>query len=247
VQRQATATDARRALLERLIDHAALFPPASLPTAAALAEDRRARASDASFLLRRFVCPASRLGELGAESLALTVVLDAALPEDGRIESVELVHPGALTGLSGLAQEVYVELLPDQLDELPRLAEAGLHAKVRCAGAQVPSRTELAGFVRACRAHDVAFKATAGLHHALPTSGEHGFLNLLAAVVFGEEEEALAEDDRGAFALDATAFRWREREARASELARARERFHAIGSCSFFEPAEELQALGLLA
>jgi hypothetical protein len=246
VQRHATATDARRALLEGLIDHAALFPPASLSMEAALAEDRRARASDAAFLLRRFVCPASRLDELGEESRALTVVLDAALPEDERIQSVELLHPGALAGLTGLAQAVYVELPPDRLEELPRLAEAGLHAKVRCGGAHVPSQAELAGFVRACRAHDVAFKATAGLHHALTTGVEHGFLNLLAAVVFGDEEEALAEDDRDAFALDAAAFRWRGREAGPSELARARERFHAIGSCSFFEPVEELEALGLL-
>jgi hypothetical protein len=246
VQRQATATDARRALLQELIDHAALFPPASLSMAAALAEDRRARASDASFVLRRFVCPASRLEELGEEARALTVVLDAALPEDERIQSVELVHQGSLAGLSGLAQEVYVELPPDRLQELRRLAEAGLHAKVRCGGAHVLSRAELAGFVRACRTHDVAFKATAGLHHALPTGGDHGFLNLLAAVVFGDEEEALAEADRDAFTLDATAFRWHEREAAPTELARARECLHAIGSCSFFEPVEELQALGLL-
>jgi hypothetical protein len=246
VQRQATATDARRALLEGLIDHAALFPPASLSMEAALVEDSRARASEASFVLRRFVCPASRLDELGEESRALTVVLDAWLPEDERIQSVELAHPGDLAGLRGLAQEVYVELPPDRLEQLPRLAAAGLHAKVRCGGAYVPSRVELAAFVRTCRAHDVAFKATAGLHHALPTSGDHGFLNLLAAVVFGDEEAALAEDDRDAFTLDATAFRWREREAEPGELARARERFHAIGSCSFFEPVEELEALGLL-
>src|ERR1019366_6431423 len=35
--------DARRALLQRLIDHAALFPPASMTMPEALAEDRRAR------------------------------------------------------------------------------------------------------------------------------------------------------------------------------------------------------------
>jgi hypothetical protein len=41
----AGVSDARRALLGRLIDHAALFPPASLDMPAALEEDRRARAS----------------------------------------------------------------------------------------------------------------------------------------------------------------------------------------------------------
>ena len=74
----------------------------------------------------------------------------------------------------------------------------------------------------------------------------HGLLNLLAAVVFGDEEAALAETDAEAFALDAGSFRWRGRTAGAAELAAARGRFHAIGSCSFFEPVEELEALGVL-
>jgi hypothetical protein len=64
--------------------------------------------------------------------------------------------------------------------------------------------------------------------------------------VFGDEEAALAESDRAAFALDATSFRWGGREAGAEELATARERFHSIGSCSFFEPVAELRALAML-
>src|SRR5438309_1470818 len=117
--------DARRALLERLFDHAALFPPASLAVPEALAEDRRARESD------------------------------------------------------------------------------------------------------------VVFKATAGLHHAYPTeAGEHGFLNLLAAAVFGDEEEALAAGE-GSFELDASSFRWDAREADAMRLRYVRGTlFHSIGSCS---------------
>ena len=92
------------------------------------------------------------------------------------------------------------------------------------------------------------FKATAGLHHAVRANGEHGFLNLLAAVVFdGEEEAALADADPTAFALDAGSFTWRDRSASAGELARVRrELFHSIGSCSFFEPVDELEALGML-
>ena len=48
-------TDGRVALLERLIDHAPTFPPASLSPAEALAEDRRARASEHAFVLSRLV------------------------------------------------------------------------------------------------------------------------------------------------------------------------------------------------
>lgn len=120
-------------------------------------------------------------------------------------------------------------------------------SKIRCGGAAIPSVEEVAAFVRRCRAEGVVFKATAGLHHAYPTdAGEHGFLNLLAAVVFGDEEEALREGP-GAFALDAGAFRWGDREAGAEELADVRTRFfHSIGSCSFAEPVQELEGLGIL-
>ena len=111
----------------------------------------------------------------------------------------------------------------------------------------MPSAAELARFVRACRERGVVFKATAGLHHALARDGEHGFLNLLAAAVFGDEERALSEQDASAFGLDEAAFRWRDREAAPAEAARARrEVLHSIGSCSFFEPVEELEALGVL-
>jgi hypothetical protein len=235
--------DARRALLERLIDHAALFPPASLSVPAALAEDRRARASDDAWLLARFVCPVSKLPELAGEALSLSVVADAELPYDPRIESIEVREPMEFEG------EVYVELpLDDTLDaRLDDVARLGLRAKVRCGGAAVPEAADLARFIRGCRSRDVVFKATAGLHHAYPTeAGEHGFLNVLAAAVFGEEEAALAAGE-GAFELDARSFRWEAREADALRLRFVRGTlFHSIGSCSFFEPVEELRARGML-
>ncbi len=91
------------------------------------------------------------------------------------------------------------------------------------------------------------FKATAGLHRAVRMNGEHGFLNLLAAVVFGDEERALQEAARDAFRLGPDAFSWRNRSVDSDELARVRrERLHSIGSCSFFEPVAELEALGVL-
>jgi len=116
--------------------------------------------------------------------------------------------------------------------------------KLRCGGARVPSVDEVAQFVRRCRDDGLRFKATAGLHHALPTDGEHGFLNLLAASVFGEEEEMLTTRD---LELDAESFRARGRIADAQECARVRrELFASIGSCSFAEPVGELKALRIL-
>jgi hypothetical protein len=242
--------DARHALLDRLIDHAPTFPPASLAAQEALDEDVRAVTSPHSFALARLVWPASRLGEIAGTERGVSAVLDASLPENAAVEAVEARYRDDLAELLGLAGEIYVEVPVDEALE-PRLdavAELGLRAKVRCGGAVVPSDAELAGFVRGCRERGLVFKATAGLHHAVRSNGEHGFLNLLAAVSFeGREEAALGETDSNAFALDANGFSWHGQSVGASELVRVRhELFHSIGSCSFFEPVEELHAFGML-
>ncbi len=243
--------DARRALLARLIDHAPMFPPASLPADDALAEDARAVASPHAFALARLVWPASALGEVASIERALSAVLDVPLPEGTQVEAVEARYPDELGSLVGLADETYVEVPLDGAldDRLDALGDHGFRAKVRCGGAEVPSTSELARFVRACRERQLVFKATAGLHHAVRTNGEHGFLNLLAASAFaGDEEAALAEADASAFALGTTSFAWRDRSATVDELERIRnELVHSIGSCSFFEPIEELEELGVLA
>jgi hypothetical protein len=214
--------DARRALLTRFFDHAPMFPPASLPPAEALEEDRRARQSEHAWLLGRLVWPAAQLAELPQdEARALAAV-------EGNTERQD--------------EAVYLEGVP--LDEV---ATRGLRAKIRCGGERVPSVEELADFIRGCRSRGLVFKATAGLHHAYATeSGEHGFLNVLAAAVFGNEEEALRERPR-AFALDEASFRWRDQEALPTQLADVRASlFHSVGTCSFFEPVEELEGLGIL-
>jgi len=233
--------DARRAALSALIDHAPLFPPASLPAPEALEEDRRARADEHAWLLNRLVWPSSRLAELGDEDRSLSVLLDGAYAGDPRAAAIETRWEA---GLEGLAGDAYVELpLGDGLAErIGALADRGLRAKVRCGGAEVPSAESLGMFLRACREAGVPFKATAGLHHPLASEGRHGFLNVLAACVF-EDPAALTEP----VALTSDALRWRGREAGADDLARTRrEQLVAVGSCSFFEPVDELKELGVL-
>lgn len=241
--------DARTALLEGLIDHAPQFPPALLDLPEAVEEDARARASRHAFVLGRYVCPASRLAELPDVGRGVSVVLDAQFSSEPRVEAVEATYREPLEELRGLAPETYVEVpLDDALSErLDELVSHGFRAKVRCGGAAAPGVEELAGFVRACRDRGLPFKATAGLHHALPSGGEHGLVNLLAAVAFGDEERALQETDAAAFSLDAESFRWRDRWLGPGALSQARtERLRAVGSCSFFEPVEELESLGML-
>lgn len=54
------------ALLGELIDYAGLFPPAKLPLDESIRNYARYRTSPEAWMLGRFICPASRLGELDA-------------------------------------------------------------------------------------------------------------------------------------------------------------------------------------
>jgi hypothetical protein len=232
------------ALFARLIDHAPLFPPAQLPLPEALEEHRLAREGPHGWIVRRFVAPASVLAALDGEPLALSVVMDddEADVDDPRVESVEIPPK---TGGSGVLRIYPVESYAEvDVRMIPGL-EAG-PLKIRC-GPTPPPMDELAAAIRACRERSIVFKATAGLHHAIRRDGEHGFLNLLAAAVFGDEAEALAEDDPTAFGLDAGRFVWRDRAAYADETARVRRNlFAGFGSCSVAEPVAELRALAIL-
>jgi len=267
--------DARRVLLGGLIDHAALFPPASMPMPEAIEADRAARATQHAWILDRFICPASKLDDLPREAPRLSVVLD------GGEGDLERVHEARVTGrvvelvearvdpewipdtqrlveaTLGAGVRSFWELAPSRAlaGEVAAVREARAGAKIRCGGASVPSVAEVAAFVAACRDAGVPFKATAGLHHAVRAGEAHGFLNLLAAAVFAytdgltaaELVPLLAEEDPSAFAVDARGFRVHDRSAGPEAIAEARrDLFVAYGSCSFSEPVDDLTALGLL-
>jgi hypothetical protein len=276
-QRDSTGVtrDARRELLGALIDHAALFPPASMDMREALEADRAARASEHAWILDRFIVPASKLGELPHDAPRLSVVLDGgegdleAVHEaraDGRaVELVEArIDPAWIPDTQQLVEaklgegvRAFWELAPGRglSGAVAAVREARAGAKIRCGGATVPPVERVAAFVAACRDAGVPFKATAGLHHAIRHGEAHGFLNLLAAAVFahadglGEDElvPLLAEEDPAAFALDADGLAVHGHHADAAAIAEARaELFVAYGSCSFDEPVEDLTSLGAL-
>jgi len=253
--------DARRALLSRLIDHAALFPPASLPMDAALAVDAAARATPEAWMLNRFLVPASQLGAVPEDfEPPLGVIVDTdELPElaGRRVEVVEVRLERAAVA-DGAPARVFLEVRPGDAETLREVARAGAGAKVRCGGATpdlFPSPAELAAFVVGCRDLGLPFKATAGLHHPIRDGIVHGFLNLLAAAVLahaagaGERELAavLLEQDASAFGVTEAAFTAGGRRFDAEQVAAARaELFVGYGSCSFSEPVEDLRALGVL-
>jgi hypothetical protein len=260
-QRDPARLSARRALFERLIDHAALFPPASLEMDAALEVDRLARATPEAWILNRFLVPASRIGAVPPDfEPALGVIVDVDEPPDlgGRnVEVVEarLEHAELTAGAPG---RLFLEVWPGDGSKLNAVADRGAGAKVRCGGPtpdMFPSPAQLAAFIIGCRDRGLAFKATAGLHHPIRDGVVHGFLNLLAAAVLahcegaGEQElvAVLLEDDYNAFSLDDEAFTVRGRPFGAEPIAAARERlFVGYGSCSFSEPVDDLRALGML-
>jgi hypothetical protein len=240
-------------VLERLIDHAALFPPASMSLPDALDEDRQARESQYGWIVDRFVVPAAKLAELPAERPALSVVLssldDVALLDGAAdVEAVELVLSSArplsadlvaaYSALRPLDVETYFELVFDDgwRDDVPAaigaVAAIGGRVKLRCGGAFVPSIEQIGLVVACCRDAGVPFKATAGLHHPMRRGEEHGFLNLLAAATAPLDRigEALAEEDGSALELEEA----------------SREVFVSFGSCSWREPVEGLQELGML-
>ena len=239
-----TLDDARRAALGGLIDHAALFPPASMPMVDALAEDARVRAAPEAWLVRRFVVPASRLDELGDAQLPLSVVLDA--PYDGgdaRVEAVE-ARPGAdLDAVVGLAPEVYVELPADleRLSGARPAREGALRRRGRAVGRGAGRRHPELSRART---------AVQGDRRPAPrraSRAEHGFLNLLAAAVFGDEEAALWRDIRARSRSTARRSAGATDARTAAEVATVRERlFVGFGSCSVAEPVDELRALGIL-
>ena len=146
-------------------------------------------------------------------------------------------------------------------EQLGRLAGAARTAgsggaKLRTGGADpaaVPSEVELAAFLRHAIDVDLAFKLTAGLHHAVrctdPATGleQHGVLNLLCTVKAAlngaevdELAELLAERDPAPLVARANAMS----EADASVM---RAFWSSFGCCGVTDPIDDLAALGLLA
>jgi hypothetical protein len=100
--RQRASVDARPRLFDGLIDDAALFPPARESMARAIAGYVAATGGPHAWIAGRFICPASRLAELGSaletvgealEDPSVIVVLDG----DGPVER-SVTQIGAATG-----------------------------------------------------------------------------------------------------------------------------------------------------
>ena len=122
----------------------------------------------------------------------------------------------------------------------------GGRVKLRCGGDSVPTSEQVALVLAACRGARVVMKATAGLHHALRSGGQHGFLNLLCAATHAHGR---ATDERGLQEiLDTEALADLPLDDLGAEEASEARRglFKGFGSCSWREPVDELRSLGWL-
>jgi hypothetical protein len=244
-----------QALLDRLIDYAGMFPPATLPRASAIANYENYRNGQHAWMLRWLVIGAAELAHVPRElDGSLAVLSDADEPRAAVIEAKRIVRAN---------RPVYCEVAIDDLDAVQ---QSGSFAKLRTGGVTpdaIPGVEAVAAFIRACAERRLPFKATAGLHHPVralypltydpeaPQAVLHGFVNVFMAAAFawhGERdiEPILAEMDPATFHFDDGAH-WRDRSLDASQIRDARTHFaHSFGSCSFEEPIEGLEMLGLL-
>ncbi|NNE97679.1 MAG: hypothetical protein HKN25_01530 [Pyrinomonadaceae bacterium] len=155
-------------------------------------------------------------------------------------------------------------------DLISALAVHKQHAKIRTGGITpdlFPTTNEIIRFMRTCLAANVKFKATAGLHHPIrcfkpltyepnaPKGTMHGFLNLFLAtgyarVGFKPEilEELMEEEFEEVFEFTETGVNWQgDFSLTISQLQSLRDKnLASFGSCSFDEPIEDLQKIGLL-
>ena len=145
---------------------------------------------------------------------------------------------------------------------LAALAGADAAAKIRTGGVTPelnPPTAEVARFIHQCAQAGVPFKATAGLHHPLPNEAAHipahqqGFLNVLVAATFAATRGGAEEDVReilnfgdGLVAGEAE-LGWNGLTLTREQIEEARATLAiSFGSCSWQEPVDDLQALGLL-
>lgn len=236
-------------LFEAFFDDAALFPPGNAPMTEAVRAHLARRGTADGQLVGPFVCTVDQLDELrealghGHLELALVASVEAlseVLPSlmaqrNITLAAVELKGPVARLPELPTGLRAFVERPWGESFDIP----AGAMLKLRCGGAEAgdtPSAAQLGAAIEHCVRHDLAFKLTAGLHHAARTSTEHGFLNVLAAVGAavdgGDPVPVLEERDPAALKV--------------SSPTEVRRLFRSVGTCSIDEPLSDLRALELI-
>ncbi len=191
-----SAAASLRVFLDRIIDYAGLFPPASLDMMTSVNNYSTYLNARQRWALGRFVLPVARLDEFlnAQENVAtdpwhLSGIISANIEADlVAVDEFNRKAPGAVIDTIEVrvrdldevdlvrknqppSTAVFFEFAPEQADEfLPILRHFGGCAKLRTGGVveeAFPSVENVAAFIVRCAEFGVPFKATAGLHHPL--------------------------------------------------------------------------------
>jgi hypothetical protein len=254
--------------LAELLTLTKVYPDASLLRITALGQ----QSSDATYAFAHLdwdiegIRSFRRRGDWGDDRIIDSFEL--ALPAGIEIASIDF-EPlvGALTevGVHG-----YIEMAPsanwqcDVAQLATRLNKTGIGLKIRTGGTTAqgfPSDGDVAFFIEQCRAANLPWKATAGLHHprrhwddALKV-WHHGFLNVFAAGLLASANSLsrvdlvsiLADQNGDGFVVDDSQIAWKQWSCPLSQINAMRASFAtSFGSCSFDEPVADLIAMGLL-
>ncbi len=136
--------------------------------------------------------------------------------------------------------------------------------KVRTGGTEAtafPSIDKLASIIFECNNYGIQLKATAGLHHPIRRYDNgvqthmYGFINVIGACIltsihkldFNTIYNILQDENPENFKFTDQKFVWTTFEATKEQIEFSRVKFFtSFGSCSFDEPREDLETLGLL-
>ncbi|BAU66180.1 hypothetical protein STA3757_35830 [Stanieria sp. NIES-3757] len=286
-----------KALLSSIVDYAGLFPPAKLTLRDAIANYARYLQAPDQWMLGRFIVPLSQLAELetllAENTLASPWLLSVILSENWELELEQIqafnyrdkikIVSVEFKPLSPKEISRVIPHLPTEIEsffEIPLaqnletylavLQETQASAKIRTGGLTAeafPSKDQLCRFIFASAEIRVPFKATAGLHHALPgkypmsyepnslSAAMQGFLNVavLSTLVYWQKitkEEALKilqESSSASFQFQEDSLTGNGKQLTISEIEASRQLFYrSFGSCSFQEPLDELGLLNLI-
>ena len=131
-------------------------------------------------------------------------------------------------------------------------SKTGLGAKLRTGGATAdafPDVPAVARFISACVAHRVAFKCTAGLHHAVRRHDSasslvhHGFANVLLATRLALTAAPAEAVDSALYEQHPARIAARLNEVDPAEAAMIRRVFLSYGSCDTITPVKDILEL----
>lgn len=270
-----------------LVDYAGLFPPAALPLEQTLENYRSYQRGQAPSLLGRLVCNLGRLNLLAPllepdDALQISALLEQpaqveqieafhrSVPTRVRVDTLECLWSQPEDWMRAWNYHIFFEVKAAQVSEAAAFCaasggRAGLKLRTGALKPEgIPTIEEVAAFLEEAHRHRVAYKFTAGLHHARagsyaltyevesPRARLFGFVSLFGLAClhwFGrlssaELRLALASDECP-LQVDERGLEYQGRRVSPDEIQEFRSRgARSFGSCSFAEPLQELQEIG---